>query len=39
MWDALNFMFVHDSLVNIRDNHFSSLRAFHNMAQWGILAL
>ena len=38
MWDALNFMFVHDSVANIRDNHFSSLRAFHNMRQWGILA-
>ena len=38
MWDSLNFMFVRDSLANVRDNHFSSLRSQYNMGNWGILA-
>jgi hypothetical protein len=38
MWDSLNFMFVRDSLANVRDNHFSSLRSQYNMGDWGILA-
>lgn len=38
MWDSLNFMFVHDSVANIRDNHFSSLRSQYNLAEWGVLA-
>ncbi len=38
MWDSLNFTFVRDSVANIRDNNFSSLRAQYNLNEWGVLA-
>jgi peptide/nickel transport system substrate-binding protein len=38
LWDTLNFMFVSDELVNIRDNYNSSLRALYNVNEWGIAA-
>jgi peptide/nickel transport system substrate-binding protein len=38
MWDSLNFSFVSQTLANVRDNNFSSLRAQYNLQDWGILA-
>ena len=38
MWDSLNFTFARDSVANIRDNNFSSLRAQYNLNEWGVLA-
>lgn len=38
LWDTTNFMFLRDNLVNIADNHFSSLRALYNSEEWGIAA-
>jgi peptide/nickel transport system substrate-binding protein len=39
LWDTLNFMFVSDQYINIRDNHSSSLRSLYNPADWGAAAL
>jgi peptide/nickel transport system substrate-binding protein len=36
LWDTLNFMFVSDQYINIRDNHNSSLRALYNVEHWGV---
>ena len=38
LWDTLNFMFVSDDYVNIRDNHNDSLRSLYNSEEWGLLA-
>jgi hypothetical protein len=38
LWDTLNFMFVSDQYVNIRDNHNDSLRSLYNSEHWGLLA-
>jgi peptide/nickel transport system substrate-binding protein len=38
LWDTLNFTFVSDQYVNIRDNHNSSLRSFYNTQEWGTVA-
>jgi peptide/nickel transport system substrate-binding protein len=38
LWDSLNFMFAGNRLVNVRDNHVSSLRSLYNTQDWGIRA-
>lgn len=38
LWDTMNLTFVGRELVNIRDNHFDSTRAYHNVGQWGVAA-
>jgi peptide/nickel transport system substrate-binding protein len=38
LWDTTNFMFLRDTLVNVTDNHFSSLRSLYNADEWGISA-
>lgn len=38
LWDTMNLTFVGTELVNIRDNHFDSTRAYYNLAQWGLAA-
>lgn len=36
--DSVGVAFVANTVANVRDNHFSSLRGFYNQAAWGIVA-
>lgn len=36
--DNVGIAFVRDTVANVRDNHYSSLRGFYNQADWGLVA-
>lgn len=38
LWDTMNLTFMGRELVNARDNHFDSTRAYHNVGNWGLAA-
>lgn len=38
LWDTMNLTFMGRELVNARDNHFDSTRAYHNVGSWGLAA-
>lgn len=36
--DNVGLAFVRDTIANVRDNHYSSLRGFYNQVDWGMVA-